>query len=246
MRLTLWNVQGVCPSETGSSGIRAASADEQGADERAARPNRSLLAGPASKWVNHPFLAMAADRYPITDQHAPYFLTMTVMRWIDLFTRPGYKHIITDSLNYCVGQKGLSIYAWVLMTNHLHLIARVREPNRMSDFLRDFKKYTSKALIRSIQEPGESRQEWLLDAFSFEARRTQRAEEYKVWQDGNHAIQLYTPSFLWQKVHYVHQNPVRQAIVNEPEAYAFSSATDYAGQRDWFGWRCFKMGLFRR
>ena len=47
-----------------------------------------------------------------------YFLTMTVVDWVDVFTRPFYRHIITDSLNYCVKEKGLVIHAWVLMSNH--------------------------------------------------------------------------------------------------------------------------------
>lgn len=174
---------------------------------------------------------MSADRYPISNQSAPYFLTITVVQWIDIFTRPQYKQIICDSLNYCVSRKGVTIYAWVLMSNHLHLVAQAEEPLGMSGFLRDFKKFTSKALSAAILNCGESRSEWLVDKFSFEARRTRRAEEYKVWQDSNHAVELFSQKFIWQKIHYIHQNPVRQQIVANPEEYLHSSALDYAGKK---------------
>ena len=68
-----------------------------------------------------------------------YFLTMTVVDWVDVFTRPIYKHIIVDALKYCQQHKGLRLYAWCLMSNHLHLIAAAEEGRNLSDILRDFK-----------------------------------------------------------------------------------------------------------
>lgn len=174
---------------------------------------------------------MSRNKYQIADQHAVYFLTMTVVHWIDIFTRKEYKRLIVDSLNYCVAQKGLELYGWVLMSNHLHLMASIHEPFTMTGFLRDFKKFTSKALIEKIKEIEESRQAWLLDKFGFEAYRTRRAEQYKVWQDGSHPILLESQLFVEQKLHYIHQNPVRQEIVENPEDYLYSSAKDYAGQK---------------
>jgi REP element-mobilizing transposase RayT len=156
---------------------------------------------------------------------------MTVVHWIDLFTRKEYKRLMVDSLNYCVEQKGLEIYGWVLMSNHLHLMARTNEPFTMTGFLRDFKKFTSKAIIQKINEIEESRRDWLLDKFSFEAHVTNRAEQFKVWQDGNHPILLESQYFIEQKLEYIHQNPVKQEIVENPEDYFYSSAKDYSGQK---------------
>lgn len=67
----------------------------------------------------------------------------------------------------------------------------------------------------------ESRREWLLDKFSFEARRTRRAENYKVWKDDNHAIDLSNID-LMEKVNYIHNKPVRAALVDYPEHYIFT------------------------
>ena len=172
---------------------------------------------------------MSGDRYLISDQQARYFLTMTVIHWIDIFSRQAYRDVIVDSLNYCVSAKGLDIFAWVIMSNHVHLVAGCRAPHRMSDFLRDFKKFTSKRIIETIIEIPESRKDWLLDKFSFEARRTGRAEHYKLWKDGNHAIDLDSFGIeMMHKINYIHNNPVRAGIVRHPDEYIYSSAIDYA------------------
>jgi len=174
---------------------------------------------------------MSGDRYYITDQHAVYFLTFTVVHWIDVFTRPEYKEVITDSLNYCIENKGLECHAWVLMTNHMHLIVRAEPPAKLSAVIRDFKKYTSKKILSIIEASAESRKEWLLHKFKFEAQRTGRAENYKLWADDNHAIMLDGSNLFQQKLNYIHDNPVRKQIVINPEDYIFSSAADYCGKK---------------
>ena len=171
---------------------------------------------------------MSGDQYRISDQHSCYFLTSTVINWIDVFSRKAYKDILVDSLNHCVKHKNLELYAWVIMSNHIHLVARVNPPDRMSDFLRDFKKFTSKKVLEAIQTIPESRRKWFLDMFSFEARRTQRANDFKMWKDGNHAIDLQNIDIM-EKINYIHNNPVKAGIVNYPEHYVYSSAVDYAG-----------------
>lgn len=93
--------------------------------------------------------------YKINNQNALHYLTLTTVGWIDVFTRQRYRDIILDSLAYCQREKGLILHAYVVMSNHLHLIAQADEPKRLSDILRDFKKYTSAMIIRSMQEEAE-------------------------------------------------------------------------------------------
>ena len=89
-----------------------------------------------------------------------FFVTDTVVDWVDVFTRPIYKHIILESLEYCQQNKGLVIYAWVLMSNHLHAIVGSSGDNIVSDIWRDFKKFTSKIITETIKtEITESRSE---------------------------------------------------------------------------------------
>ncbi|MDE5423150.1 transposase [Ancylomarina sp. DW003] len=156
-----------------------------------------------------------------------YFLTLTVVDWVDVFTRPNYKHIIVDSLRYCQKEKGLILYGWCLMSNHLHLIAQADENNHLSDILRDLKKYTSKQIIKAIIENPESRRDWMLDRFRF-AGKFKKNVTYKFWQDGNEAKEIHTSEFLIQKLEYIHNNPVKAEIVDNPIDYKYSSAINYA------------------
>lgn len=167
------------------------------------------------------------------ESNSIYFLTMTVVDWVDIFTREDYRYIIIDSLKYCQKEKGLEVYSWCLMTNHLHLIAAAKEngPFTLSDILRDFKKFTSKTIIERIKEIPESRRKWLLDRFEFAGRYNKKIEFYKFWQDGNKPKEVYSEEFLQQKIAYIHDNPVRAGWVNEQQYYKYSSAIDYAGEK---------------
>ena len=55
---------------------------------------------------------MISENYSIEDQNAVYFLTFTIIDWVDIFTRSCYRMVVVDSLNYCIENKGLIIYAW--------------------------------------------------------------------------------------------------------------------------------------
>ncbi len=73
-----------------------------------------------------------------------------------------------------------------------------------------------------LQEINESRQQWLMRAFTKAGEKLNRVQQYKVWQDGNHPIHLDTNYLQAQKLHYLHQNPVQSEIVEEPEQYLYS------------------------
>jgi putative transposase len=158
-----------------------------------------------------------------------YYITITVVDWVDVFTRLIYKDIVVNSLKHCQKDKGLEIYAWCLMTNHLHAIAGAKEGFHLSDILRDFKKFTSKTIVKAIQEETESRREWMLYRFEYAGKFNNKIKDYKFWQDGNEPKEIHTNEFLDQKLNYVHNNPVEAGIVSEPEHYLYSSAIDYVG-----------------
>jgi putative transposase len=174
---------------------------------------------------------MAGDRYYISDQQATYFLTFTVVGWIDVFTRKACKDIIVSSLNYCVENKGLRINSWCLMSNHLHLMASVEEPNTMSAFVRDFKKFTAKQILAYIEYDTESRKEWMLQYFKEAGVKDKRITTYKFWKEDNHAICIDPlDHFIHdQKIDYIHRNPVVEGIVENEEDYLYSSARDFYG-----------------
>ena len=161
-----------------------------------------------------------------------YFTTSTVIDWVDIFSRPTYRHIIIESLDYCQQYKGLRIYAWVLMTNHLHMVVGTEGEQTIGDILRDFKKFTNKKILGILEtDEHESRRAWMIDRFRFAGANDHRITNYRFWQEGNHIEEIYTQEFLWQKVNYIHQNPVRAEIVARAEDYLYSSALNYVGEK---------------
>ncbi len=169
-----------------------------------------------------------SDKYKVANNNSTYFITITVIDWVDLFIRPYYKHILIESLQYCQKNKGLKIYAFVIMTSHLHLVVSSEQGFLLSETIKDFKKYTSKKLIEALKEYPESRREWLLNKFSYAAGRIRRGVNFKVWQDGFHPIELVTSDMVKEKLHYIHNNPVEEEIVEKPEDYKYSSAMNYS------------------
>lgn len=168
--------------------------------------------------------------YPIRDQQALYFLTFTVIGWVDVFTRPLYKDIVIGSLRYCQAYKGLELYAYCLMSNHLHLIARAAEGRDLSGIVRDFKKFTARQLFEEISKsPTESRRDWLCWLLTQEGQRNPNNKGFQLWQQRSHGVELRTEEMVRQRLHYTHQNPVRAGICYREEDYVYSSASFYAG-----------------
>ena len=102
----------------------------------------------------------------------------------------------------------------------------------LGEVMRDFKKFTAKAVVRAIQEnPEESRRQWLLDRFRFRAANDRKVAGYKFWQEDNYVESVVSLPFFVQKLNYIHLNPVRQEFVDRPEDYPYSSARNYAGRQ---------------
>ncbi len=166
------------------------------------------------------------DGYKIRDQTLPHFVTATVVDWIDVFTRKNYKDIVIACLNFCIANKGMVLYGYVIMSNHIHMVVQSGDGD-LSGLLRDFKKFTASKILEKIKSDPESRREWLLRKFSYEAQNTGRAKNYKLWQDGFHPVMLDTLEKIEQRVKYIHYNPVEAEIVFQERDYVNSSYRNY-------------------
>ncbi len=169
-----------------------------------------------------------SNRYKISDPEGLYFLTLTTVGWIDVFTRKAYKDILIESLRFCQENKGLLLYAYVIMSNHLHLIAQAEEGQNLGNIMADFKKFTARQIIDQIQHSGrESRKDWLLHQLQWFARQNRRNQAHQLWQSDNHPVELVSPKFIYQKLGYIHYNAVEAGLVVEPAHYVYSSAAYY-------------------
>lgn len=160
-----------------------------------------------------------------------YFVSFAVVGWLDIFTRNAYKNIVLESLSFCQKEKGMEIIAWCIMTNHVHLVFRSVADQRPENILGDFKRYTSKEIVKAIQENSqESRREFLLSQFKKAAEKSSNVTNYQFWRHDNKPIEQWSTKVIQEKIHYIHQNPVVAGHVFQPEDYVYSSAIDYAGE----------------
>ncbi|HAN65022.1 MAG TPA: transposase [Chitinophagaceae bacterium] len=168
-----------------------------------------------------------SNKYKIGDHAIPHFISFSVVGWIDVFTRDYYKEIVVESLKFCQENKGLILHAWVIMTNHVHLIIS-SESNKIEDIVRDLKKFTSKKILHAIiSNDNESRKEWMMNIFKFTGKNNNNNKEYQFWKQDYHPVELNTVEKTRQRLQYLHQNPVKSGLVWEPWHFKYSSAIDY-------------------
>ena len=169
--------------------------------------------------------------YKFHNPEGLYFVSFAVVNWLDVFTRDGYKDIIVDSLTFCQREKGMQIVSWCIMSNHVHLVFRVEGKNRPEQVLGDFKRFTSKKIVKAIKEnEQESRKEYLLSQFLLAGEKSSNVKTYQFWQHDNKPIELWSNKVIKEKINYIHQNPVKAGYVFSAEDYVYSSAVDYSGE----------------
>jgi len=161
------------------------------------------------------------------DENLPYFCTITVLDWIPVFIDVRSIEPLIDSLSFCRANKGLRLFAFVVMPNHLHLIAAADDLHAM---MRDFKRFTSRTIHdRLLADGRESILSWLERA----VQRARRARgEFSFWQDGFHPQAVSSVTVWQQELRYLHENPVRKGQVAAPEDWWYSSAAWYAGRTE--------------
>ncbi len=170
-------------------------------------------------------------KYKFFNKNKPYFITYSVIDWIDVFTRNIYKNVLLDSWNYCIRSKGLNIHVWCIMTNHVHMIVSSKE-DELSNIMRDLKGFTSKALKKAIiNNSKESRKRWMLEMMIKAGSNNNNNKGFQFWQQDNHPLVLNTNKLIEQKMEYIHNNPVKGGFVDKPEEYRYSSARDYVGAK---------------
>lgn len=164
-----------------------------------------------------------SDRYKMIGNH-PFFISPTIVSWIDLFTRNRFCEVVTNSLIYCCANKELILHEYVFMPSHIHLIVQ-SETGNLPAIIRDFKSFTAKQIIKILlEEQADSRSEWMLRLFKYHAKYRKQNAEYMVWQKTNHAIELFSPKLFEQKKTYIYNNPVKAGYVFKPEDWVNSSA----------------------
>ncbi len=167
---------------------------------------------------------MARSRYTFfADDSAPYFLTLTTVNWLPLFSNPDIASILIESLRYLITNQRLELYAYVIMENHLHLIAGSDD---LSDQIAKFKSYTARRCVDYYQQHN-----LLFFLYQLAGNKLpgKADRQFQFWQEGSHPESILDEGMLEQKVAYIHNNPVRRGYVELAEHWRYSSARNYAG-----------------
>ncbi len=131
-----------------------------------------------------------------------YFVTTKAVDYEHIFRRDVVRRLLADSLDCMSLQKLFTLYVFVIMPNHIHLIIQSPPDNPVADVIRDYKRHTADRLIRQYRAEGNQR---ALDFLSAKARSS--GQKHKVWEDGYNAKSVFNVKFLRQKMTYIHNNP---------------------------------------
>ncbi len=167
---------------------------------------------------------MSRSRYQFQGPRQPHFLTCTVVGWLPIFTRTETVQIVLDSWRFLQTERRLVVYGYVVLENHVHLIASAED---LGKEIGDFKSYTA----RRSSIPSK-RGEFIscLQQLEFFKAKHKVDRKYQLWQEGSHPQLIQDEDMMRQKLEYIHNNPVKRGYVDDPVHWRYSSARNYAGQ----------------
>jgi REP element-mobilizing transposase RayT len=151
-------------------------------------------------------------------------MTATLVGWLPLFARPDIVQIIYGSWQFLQQNRGLKLFGYVIMENHLHWVAS--SPDLSKD-AGDFKSFTARRIIDRFQE---QRAEPILRQLAYFKQAHKSGQIYQLWQDGHHPQQIVSEEMMLQKLEYMHNNPIRRGYVDDAADWRYSSARNYAGR----------------
>ncbi len=164
------------------------------------------------------------EKYPI---YWPEFYTATILEWKPLLKPDKYKQVIVSSLQHHTTNKKITLYAFVIMSNHIHLIWQPLPGNTPEKIQTAFMKYTAQKIKFDLVE----NHPLVLDKFRINAKD----RIYQFWERNSSCIELFTDEVFMQKLEYIHWNPIKAGLCTLPEEYYFSSAKFYQTGIDEFG-----------
>lgn len=153
-----------------------------------------------------------------------YYVTLSLVGGVDVFTNGLYLKIAFDGLKFYQQNKRLEIYAYVAMSNCIHLIIKSKtEP--VNIIFGRFKSYTAKEILHVIEEGVyEKRKDWILLVFRYHAKYKTNYDEFHFWDSDNQLIPLDTHEAILEKIAFIHNIPVEAGFVSQASHWVFSSA----------------------
>ena len=166
---------------------------------------------------------MGRSRYKIYEPTHPHFITLTVLHWIPLFTNTKSVDILLNCFRYLQQNDNLKIYSYVILENHLHLVA---SSDDLSKTIKKFKSFTAKKILELLKQQNIKT---ILDQLAFYKKEHKKSSTYQVWQEGMQPKLIQNELILKEKIDYIHNNPIKRGYVDKAKYWRYSSARDYEG-----------------
>jgi putative transposase len=161
------------------------------------------------------------SRYKIVVPGNTCFITSSIVNWINIFTSEKYIKILTEAIKYNQQNKDLEVFAYVIMKNHFHLLCRSK---KLKNIISSIKSYSAKGLIQQLKDDKRVR---ILKIFEDNKLPFKTDRQYQIWQEGFHPEEIVGDKMYYQKLEYIHSNPVRTEYVDDVSKWRYSSARDY-------------------
>ena len=168
---------------------------------------------------------MARTSYNVYEKKYPYFMTCSIVDWLPIFSIPAAVQLVLDSLIFLQDERDFKLYSYVVMENHMHLIARSDE---LQKCMREFKSFTARQIVDHLSLCGHSLYLRKLEKLKLTHHHD---SDFQFWQEGYHPKQIDNDKIMEQKMGYIHNNPVKRGYVDQPEHWRYSSARNYAGEQ---------------
>ncbi|MBC6424551.1 MAG: transposase [Hormoscilla sp. SP12CHS1] len=165
---------------------------------------------------------MGRSRYRVLENQL-HFLTCTIVNWIPIFSKPELAQIIIDSLKFLLASKRLALYGYVIMENHLHLIA---DADNLSKEIGNFKSFTARSIIDWLIE---NKSYHILNLLKSSKSAYKKDQKYQLWQESFHPQAILSEEMFRQKLEYIHNNPVKRGYIDDPAHWRYSSYRNYFG-----------------
>lgn len=150
-----------------------------------------------------------------------YFWTATINKWQHLLGRDEFKDVVISSLEYLSNKGKIDVFAFIIMPNHVHIIWRINETNGKENTQASFLKYTAHEFKKLLQDEHSGE----LHHYTVNAHN----KKYEFWQRDSLAIKLFTRDVAYQKLNYLHNNPMAEhwQLAKDPCDYKYSTARFY-------------------
>jgi REP-associated tyrosine transposase len=157
-----------------------------------------------------------AHRFLISQDSPALYITIVTKDRLPVFQTAKLKHALCSAIAEARQTAGFLLFAYVLMPDHMHLLTS--RPSTTSEVLRVLKGVTARRIIDYLKANNHSS-----SLAKLQHAQRERNYRYSLWQTEKNVLPVFSEEMFMQKVHYIHQNPVRAGLVQHAEEYSWSS-----------------------